>query len=110
MDNLGNLDDCHKSPSNLLQVAGGAMNKTGSVVLVICMLLLSQGHEAIQALSMADEIMFPTDVEINLALERAAKRTDQKLKARWMALLDSIMVEVHEQFVVEYKAEIDSLN
>lgn len=34
---------------------------------------------------------------------------DQKPNARWEALLDSIIVEVHEQFLLEHKAELDSL-
>lgn len=58
----------------------------------------------------AEKVAFPADVEFDLAIERAAKRVDQKQNARWMALLDSIMVEVHEQFLLEYKAEIDSLS
>ncbi len=57
----------------------------------------------------ADKKVFLTEAEIDSVIERAARRTDQKLNDRWTALLDSIMVEIHEQFLVEYKAELDSL-
>lgn len=92
------------------------MSKIGSIILVICLLLLSQGYEITQSLwadcvqcDSSGKAVFPTETEMGLAIERAARRTDQKLNARWTALLDSIMVEVHEQFLVEYKAELDSL-
>lgn len=57
----------------------------------------------------ADKISLPADAKLDLAIERAARRTDQKLNARWMALLDSIIVEIHGQFLLERKAEIDLL-